>query len=102
MKTVRMIEEAEAEFVDALAVHERDWKRKGRDLYREFIDTMREIGRDPIQFVSTDSRHQRATLPYCPYSVIYRNLPNVVWVVAIAHHKRKGGYWKKRKIPHEF
>lgn len=32
-----------------------------------------------------------------PYKVIYRILADRIVVVAVAHHKRRDGYWKRRK-----
>lgn len=31
-----------------------------------------------------------------PYSLIYRDDPTRVTVIAFAHHKRRFGYWKRR------
>ena len=99
MMIVRMIERADREFIDALVVHDQRWKLKGRNLYRETIDTMSLIGQEPLRFPSIDSRHRRAVLPFCPFSLLYRIRPDGIWVIAMAHHKQKPGYWSRRKIP---
>ncbi|MGK3982811.1 type II toxin-antitoxin system RelE/ParE family toxin [Sorangium sp. So ce136] len=39
---------------------------------------------------------RRVRLTRFPYLVVYREEPTRVLVVAIAHAKRKPGYWKKR------
>jgi hypothetical protein len=31
-----------------------------------------------------------------PFSLIYRELPRKIEIVAVAHAKRKPGYWAKR------
>ncbi len=31
-----------------------------------------------------------------PYAVVYRQIPSVIQIVAIAHAHRRPGYWKKR------
>jgi plasmid stabilization system protein ParE len=31
-----------------------------------------------------------------PYIVVYRRIPDTVQVVAVAHGRRKPGYWRKR------
>jgi plasmid stabilization system protein ParE len=31
-----------------------------------------------------------------PFSVVYRELPSVIQVLAIAHGRRRPGYWKER------
>lgn len=38
----------------------------------------------------------RYILPRFPFSVIYRMKGEMIEVVAIAHHRRKPGYWKSR------
>jgi plasmid stabilization system protein ParE len=41
-------------------------------------------------------RTRRFVLHRFPFSVIYLDKPSVVNVVAVAHSKRKPGYWKRR------
>jgi toxin ParE1/3/4 len=31
-----------------------------------------------------------------PYLIVYRDLPHIVQIVAVAHTRRKPGYWKDR------
>jgi plasmid stabilization system protein ParE len=39
---------------------------------------------------------RRYVLPRFPFTMIYRKKGEVVEVVAVAHHRRKPGYWKSR------
>lgn len=39
---------------------------------------------------------RRYVFPRFPFSLIYRIKEDIVEVVAIAHHKRKPGYWRYR------
>ncbi len=39
---------------------------------------------------------QRIVLHRYPFSIIYRELLNEIQIVAVAHAKRKPGYWTKR------
>jgi toxin ParE1/3/4 len=39
---------------------------------------------------------QRFVLHRFPFSTIYLDAPDVVNIVAVAHNKRKPGYWKRR------
>ncbi len=32
-----------------------------------------------------------------PYTIFYRLTPRRIRIVAVAHHKRKPGYWKQRR-----
>ena len=39
---------------------------------------------------------RRYLLSGFPFSIIYLDQPHSVTIIAIAHHKRKPGYWKSR------
>lgn len=39
---------------------------------------------------------RRYILPRFPFSMIYRMQAELIEVVAVAHHRRKPGYWKSR------
>lgn len=38
----------------------------------------------------------RILLPRFPFSVIYLELGDLVWIVAVAHQRRRPGYWRQR------
>jgi plasmid stabilization system protein ParE len=57
-----------------------------------FIESNPELG-TPI---STDGHTRRALVARFPYQVVYRLLSTEVVIVAIAHLKRRPGYWKNR------
>jgi len=44
-------------------------------------------------------RHRRVLVRRFPYSVVYLEKGGRLWVVAVAHAKRKPFYWIKRTIP---
>jgi plasmid stabilization system protein ParE len=56
------------------------------------IETNPEIG----TALSADSRTRRALVAGFPYQVVYRLRPAEIVIVAIAHLKRRPGYWKNR------
>ncbi len=39
---------------------------------------------------------RRIVLARFPYSLIYSIEPDKIWVVAVAHQRRRPGYWRKR------
>jgi len=46
------------------------------------------------------SEHCRGALLHrFPYSVVFRSFEDVILIVAIAHAKRRTGYWNKRIMP---
>jgi toxin ParE1/3/4 len=38
----------------------------------------------------------RRTMLNWPYSIVYQPILGGIYVIAIAHHKRRPGYWRKR------
>jgi toxin ParE1/3/4 len=41
---------------------------------------------------------RRYTIQSFPYLIFYTEFEEVIWVIAIAHGKRKPNYWKQRNI----
>lgn len=64
----------------------------------------REELRHAVEMVSTapgrwprfSGRTRRYVFPRFPYSLVYRMFVNDVEVVAVAHGKRRPGYWRSR------
>jgi toxin ParE1/3/4 len=42
---------------------------------------------------------RRLVLRRFPYKLVYRPRPAWIFVVAVAHHKRRDGYWRRRREP---
>jgi plasmid stabilization system protein ParE len=45
------------------------------------------------------TRCRECILPGLPYTVVYEETDDSVRVVALAHHRRRPGYWMKRLRP---
>jgi plasmid stabilization system protein ParE len=54
------------------------------------------IGEQPTRFASYLHGARRYLLRRYPYAVVYRELPHTIQVIAVAHAKRRPGYWKSR------
>jgi len=54
------------------------------------------IERAPSTWPTYDHDTRRFLLRRFPYSVIYRVEPSRIVIVAIAHGRRRPGYWKER------
>ena len=39
---------------------------------------------------------RRYILPGFPYQIVYRICGEEIQIIALAHHKRKAGYWRRR------
>jgi plasmid stabilization system protein ParE len=78
------------------------YEEKSPGLGNEFINEI-ESGYDMlIQFPQScpiiRQKYHKYTLPNFPFSIIYRIVGKVIYVVAVMHNSRKPGYWKNRDI----
>lgn len=97
MAEVRIGEEAEAEFIEALAWYHARSARAAENFDKAFAEALERIGQSPDQFPSCDEEGYRfAMLDRYPYSLIYRAIGETVQVVAVTHARRRPGYWAKR------
>ncbi len=51
---------------------------------------------DPESFPLVDRRHRACSLSRHPFRIIYRYCDDHLLVVAVAHAKRKPGFWRHR------
>jgi toxin ParE1/3/4 len=101
MSVVRLSREAIDELVEVAA-----WYRARRSgLEMEFLAEIDRvlplIGRSPASFprildLPIDVDIRRALLPRFPYAVIFMELGTELRVLAVAHAKRRPGYWLDR------
>ena len=97
-RTVRTGEPASEELIDAVRWYEA--RRPG--LGGEFLDAVAEMltlieARPEIGSPSRhDPRTRRVLVPSFPYQVAYRLTATEIVIVAVAHLKRRPGYWKTR------
>ena len=78
-----------------------DWYHKrsesaARAFLLELDLSLRHIAEASERYPAFDSRTRRLVLPRFPFAVIYLAQEAVIEVVAVAHHKRRPGYWKSR------
>lgn len=99
MKPVIFQNEAAVEFEEDMAWYEKRQAGLGIDLQSEVESTIERIRRDP----SLGMRYRKTPFQFIrvkrfPYVVYFRELEEAIWVIAIAHGRRKPGYWKNRKL----
>ncbi len=51
---------------------------------------------DPNRFAFVDERHQSCSVAKFPFQVVFRQSSNLILVIAVAHAKRRPGYWRVR------
>ena len=65
--------------------------------FRQLVSaTVREIAEAPHRWPVYLHGTRRFVLQRFPFSVVYLDDPDVVTIIAVAHAKRKPGYWKGR------
>jgi plasmid stabilization system protein ParE len=57
---------------------------------------LKKIQRDPQLYSAYTKNTRRRVLGSSPFSVIYLEKEETILIVAIAHAKRREGYWTKR------
>ncbi len=55
-----------------------------------------QVTENPTRFDSIDGVHRECALKKFPFRLVYRVLENRILVVAIAHTRRRPGYWRNR------
>ena len=58
--------------------------------------SMAQIAAHPQLYPPYTKNTRRRVLPEFPYSVIFQEKDDIILVVAVAHAKRRPGYWRKR------
>jgi plasmid stabilization system protein ParE len=78
-----------------------DWYRERSQRAAErFLDevdhTVRRIEEQPAQFPRYELETRRAFLRRFPYFIVFRERGSDIEIVAIAHGRRRPGFWKDR------
>lgn len=101
MKPIRIEPEAIEELSAAAEWYERRREGLGSEFIAAVDAVLATVGRDPGRFPSypgSDPRLgvRRAGTPRFPFSIAFIDLDSVVRVIAIAHERRRPGYWRDR------
>jgi toxin ParE1/3/4 len=99
VKPILFHRQARFELDRAVGYYERQKQGLGLDLHAEVEKAVAKIQQNP----KLGSPYQVEEIRYFlvsrfPYVIYYADLPEYIWVVAIAHGSRKPGYWRKRKV----
>ena len=88
--------EAEDEFAAAQNFYDDQEFGLGRIFLSKVHKTIDCILKFPGSWPQSSKRTRRCFCNRFPYSIIYRHTEDQVTIYAIAHQKRKPGYWKDR------
>lgn len=88
--------EAGEEYTRAVEYYAAVTPELGDHFYDEIERLIQEVRRQPDRFFRFSPPARRALARKFPYSVVYLDQPDRVWIVAVMHAKRRPGYWRKR------
>ena len=97
-RTLRSSKPASDEFAEAVRWYEEQRLGLGADFYTSVTETTGLIESHPEigTPASVDHLTRRVLVPRFPYQIVYRLRPSEIVIVAVAHLKRRPGYWKNR------
>src|SRR5262249_40987999 len=100
--SVRIHDEARTETREAAEWYERQRTGLGDEFLAELDEAFETINRTPQAFSRvatprTGSEVRRYVVPRFPYSVFYEVRPDEVLILAVAHQRRRPGYWHQRQ-----
>ena len=97
MKPSAFHEEALAEFDAAIAYYEETERGLGLRFHAAVQHAIDIIERHPrIGSPYRTTQLRKFVIGDFPYLLFYLHLDELIWIVAIAHSKRKPNYWKER------
>ncbi len=88
--------DARSEFLYAVRYYEECREGLGRRFRTEIETAVRNILETPFLYRLLKAPFRRYLLPKYPYSIIYSIEPDHIHIIAVAHNKRKPGYWLNR------
>jgi len=95
---VRIAGPASEEFSEAVRWYESRRPGLGAELYDAVKATIESIERQPEIGATAyeDTKSRRVLVTHFPYHVVYRLEDAEIVILAIAHMKRRPGFWKHR------
>jgi hypothetical protein len=96
VKPYRFLEEAELEFHETVAYLDRQVAGLGDRFIDAVQATIDHVRTNPNVGSRISKMVRKAVLRRFPYNVLYVDDPQGIVIVAIAPHKRRPGYWRKR------
>ena len=88
--------QAEAELWHAVEYYESECPGLGLDFEAQVRASVNVIRHFPQRWSLREDGTRRYLVHRFPYLVVYMHLHDHVWIIAIAHCKRRPGYWKER------
>ena len=88
--------EAEAELDNAIGFYEERQIGLGLDFEREVLHGISKICDSPSRWPTHKYGTRKFLLSRFPFHIFYLEIPDCIWIIAVAHCSRKPNYWKNR------
>ena len=95
-KPVEVIDAALAEVAEAVDWYLQSDERVAQAFAEEYTRAIRSVGRYFSSFPPYLYGTKRHLFAKYPYQLVIRELPDRLQIVAVAHLRRKPGYWMRR------
>ena len=96
MKPYAFHPDAEVEYTQVAQYYAAIAPDLGVRFYDEIEWLITQARRQPNRFFRFSPPARRALARKFPYSVVFLDEPDRVWIVAVMHAKRQPGYWRGR------
>lgn len=70
--------------------------RAARDFLVAVDLTIQSVALDPDRFALCDDRHRSCSVSGFPFQIVFRSEIELLTIVAVAHAKRRPGFWHHR------
>jgi toxin ParE1/3/4 len=88
--------EAEDEVRAALDYYDRRQAGLAGEFRRELEAAVERVRQNPQLYAEDDAGARQCPLGRFPYTLVYVELDDAIWVAAVAHQRRRPGYWRRR------
>lgn len=96
MTSTTILREAEVELWEAVEYYESRSTGLGLDFEAEIEASVRAISQSPDRWPVRDDGTRRYLTHRFPYVVVYVLIPDRIWIIALAHCRRRPRYWSDR------
>jgi hypothetical protein len=96
VRSFRFLPAAREELLEARAYYDEAWLGLGTDFVDEVDRVSQLLRQRPALGAPAPANTRRFSLRRFPYSIVYLVEPDGITVIALAHHRRRPGYWRRR------
>jgi len=96
MRKIGFLPDAEKEMFDAIVYYDNEAEGLGDEFFNDIQSAVQKIQRNPESWAVIEDGIRKFLIVKFPYKILYMIDPDTIVIIAVAHHKRKPGYWRSR------